>query len=92
MPNQAFEPDEQLTAIAIGYKNDKANYIGDKILRYVRSKHSNFSYNEFPVEEDFSVPDTVSKCISPRKHVDFSAIQKTAMVETYALDCPVPVL
>ena len=35
MPNQAFEPDEQLTAIAIGYKNDKANYIGDKILPYV---------------------------------------------------------
>ena len=67
MPNQAFEPDEQLTAIAIGYKNDKANYIGDKILPYVPVEAFKFSYNEFPVKEGFSVPDTRVGRISPRK-------------------------
>ncbi len=90
MPNQAFEPDEQLTAIAIGYKNDKANYIGDKILPYVPVEAFKFSYNEFPVKEGFSVPDTRVGRISAPKTVDFSAIQKTAMVEDHALDALVP--
>ena len=90
MPNQAFEPDEQLTAIAIGYKNDKANYIGDKILPYVPVDAVKFSYNEFPVEEGFSVPDTKVGRISAPKTVDFSAVQKTAMVEDHALDALVP--
>ncbi len=90
MPNQAFEPDEQLTAIAIGYKNDKANYIGDKILPYVPVDAVKFSYNELPAARGFSVPDTKVGRISAPKTVDFSAVQKTAMVEDHALDALVP--
>lgn len=37
MVKQVFEPDTELTAIAIGYKNDKVNYIADKIFRIFRS-------------------------------------------------------
>ena len=58
MPTQVFEPDEQLTAIAIGYKNEKENYIADKILPYIPVEAAQFSYNEYPLEEGFSVPDT----------------------------------
>ena len=50
MPTQVFEPDEQLTAIAIGYKNDKENYIADKILPYIPVESAQFSYNEYPLE------------------------------------------
>ena len=49
MPTQVFEPDEQLTAIAIGYKNDKENYIADKILPYIPVESAQFSYNEYPL-------------------------------------------
>lgn len=43
MPTQVFEPDEQLTAIAIGYKNDKENYIADKILPYIPVESAQFT-------------------------------------------------
>lgn len=90
MPNQVFEPDEQLTAIAIGFKNDKANYIADKVLPYVPVDAPKFDYNEYPLEEGFSVPDTKVGRTSAPKTVDFSAIQKTARVEDHALDALAP--
>lgn len=90
MPTQVFEPDEQLTAIAIGYKNDKENYIADKILPYIPVESAQFSYNEYPLEEGFSVPDTKVGRVSAPKTVDFSAMKHTAEVEDHALDVLVP--
>ena len=46
MVKQVFEPDTELTAIAIGYKNDKDNYIADKIFPYIPVGEPNFKYNE----------------------------------------------
>lgn len=83
MPTQVFEPDEQLTAIAIGYKNEKENYIADKILPYIPVEAAQFSYNEYPLEEGFSVPDTKVGRVSAPKTVDFSAIKHTAEVEDH---------
>lgn len=90
MVKQVFEPDTELTAIAIGYKNDKANYIADKIFPYIPVGEPNFRYNEYPVEEGFSVPDTKVGRISKPNIVEFSAVSKTASVEDYGLDAPVP--
>ena len=90
MVKQVFEPDTELTAIAIGYKNDKDNYIADKIFPYIPVGEPNFKYNEYPVEEGFSVPDTKVGRISKPNVVEFSAVSKTASVEDYGLDAPVP--
>lgn len=90
MVKQVFEPDTELTAIAIGYKNDKVNYIADKIFPYIPVGEPNFRYNEYPVEEGFSVPDTKVGRISKPNIVEFSAVSKTASVEDYGLDAPVP--
>ena len=68
MPNQAFEPDEQLTAIAIGYKNDKANYIGDKILPYVPVEAFKiFFTTNSQSKRDSLFPIPVSVASRPRK-------------------------
>lgn len=90
MPNQVFEPDEQLTAIAIGYHNKSEEYIADEVLPYISVESEKFDYNEFPIEEGFSVPDTKVGRTSKPKQVEFSAEQKTARVEDHALDAPVP--
>lgn len=91
MPMQVFEPDEQLTAIAIGFKNDKANYIADKILPYVPVDAPKFDWNEYPLAEGFRVPETKVGRASTPKTVDFSSTQKTARVEDHALDALAPV-
>lgn len=90
MPIQAFEPDVELTAIAIGYKNDKANYIADKIFPYIPVGSPSFKYNKYPVEQGFSVVDTKVGRTSKPNSIEFSAISADASVDDHALDGPVP--
>ena len=90
MPVTPFEQDTELSAIAIAYKNDKANYIADKVFPYITVGEPNFKYNEYPLEEGFSVPNTLVGRTSKPETVEFSAISKTASVEDYGLDAPVP--
>lgn len=90
MPRTAFEINPELTAIAIAYANPEANYIADKIFPYVDVESADFKYNEYPKEEAFSVPDTRVGRTSEPNRVEFSTLTKTASVEDYALDVPVP--
>lgn len=90
MPNTVFEVNPEYTAIAIAYKNPEANYIADKIFPYIPVDSSDFKYNEYPKEESFTVPDTRVGRTSEPTRVEFSTKSKTASVEDYALDVPVP--
>lgn len=90
MPNTVFEVQPELTAVAIAYENKEADYIADKVFPYIPVESSDFKYNEYPKEESFTVPDTRVGRTSEPTRVEFSAKSKTASVEDYALDVPVP--
>lgn len=81
MPQFVFTPDNELTAIAIGYQNPRENFIADKIFPYVAVATPSFSYNRYPLAEGFSVPNTKVGRTSKPNTVEFSAVRVTAEVE-----------
>ncbi|MFV0626156.1 MAG: phage capsid protein [Alphaproteobacteria bacterium] len=90
MPKSVFTPDNELTAIAIGYKNPKENFIADKVFPYVPVGTPDFGYNTYPLAEGFTVPDTKVGRTSKPNSVEFSAKRKNASVQDYGLEVPVP--
>ena len=90
MPKQIFVPDVDLTAIAIGYKNAKENLIADKVSPYRNVLKRDFSFNKYPIEQMFTVPETKVGRTSRVNRIEFSAERAASFVEDYGLDVPVP--
>lgn len=90
MPQEIFVEDPELTAIAIGYKNEMEDYIADEVFPDAPVTSSSFKYSTYPKNEGYTVPDTLVGRTSKPNIVNFSAEEKTESVEDHALDAPVP--
>ncbi|HEC12311.1 MAG TPA: phage capsid protein [Acidiferrobacteraceae bacterium] len=88
MPKANFPITPELTAIAIGYSNEKM--IADQVLPRVPVGKQEFKYMKHTMAEGFTLPDTkVGRKSSPNK-VDFSATETTDSTEDHGLEDDIP--
>lgn len=85
-----FPVDPTLTAIAIAFRNPAASLIYNRVLPPVPVLQEVFKYSEYPLEENFTVPELEVGRKSRPAIVEFSAIEKEAGVKDYGLDDVIP--
>jgi len=90
MTNRPFPIDPTLTAIAIGYRNPAHVLIAKRALPPLPVLSETFKWNEYPLAEGFTVPDTKVGRKSRPNQVEFNVSEKDASVEDYGLDDPIP--
>ncbi|MCW5300875.1 phage capsid protein [Herbaspirillum lusitanum] len=84
-----FPQDTQLTAIAIAVRNP--NLIADEVLpRSTPLSKTGFKYQEYPVEQFMTVPDTKVGRRSRVNQVDFKGKLVSNSTEDYGLEHPLP--
>ncbi|WP_375680969.1 MULTISPECIES: capsid protein [unclassified Bartonella] len=88
--NRPFPIDPTLTAIAIGYRNPAGSLIGDRVLPRVSVLSEVFKYSEFPLAENFTVPELEIGRKGRPNVVEFSAFEREASVKDYGLDDLIP--
>jgi len=88
--NRPFPADATSTAIALAYRNPAETLIGQRVLPAVPVLSETFKYAEYPLAENFTVPNLAVGRKSRPQMVEFSKIEKTASVADYALDDGVP--
>lgn len=85
-----FVIDPHLTGIAIAYRVPHHHLIADQVAPRVPVGKREFAYSAYPIEDSFTIPDTrVGRTSRPNK-LEYSGTRKTAEVEDYGLDIPVP--
>ncbi|KPD10869.1 hypothetical protein [Phaeobacter sp. 11ANDIMAR09] len=89
-PKRPFQSDAALTAIAIGYKNPEASRIADEVMPRQTVPTEKFGWTEYPVEEAFNVPDARVGRKGRVNQLEFGGKTRTAEVEDFGLDAPVP--
>ena len=77
-----------LTAIAVGYRNNKL--IADDVLPRVPVGAQSFKYQSYPVAESFTVPNTRVGRRSPPTNVEFTGTEVSASTDDYGLDDSIP--
>lgn len=88
MSQAPFPIDPHLTAIAIAYKNPA--YIADLVLPRAPVAKKEFKYGVYPIDEGFSVPDSLVGRKSRPAQVSFTRKEATGACEDYALDDDIP--
>lgn len=88
-PRRPFVVDPHLTAIAIGYTNPADTLIADEVLPRVTVGQEKFGWTEYPLEDGFSVDETLVGRKGKVNEIEFSGTQRTAEVEDHGLDAPV---
>lgn len=90
MPNQsAWAVDPELTQIAIGYRNREM--VADRVLpRTPAIGQSEFKYQFYPMEQHFTVPDTLVGRTSQVKQVHFKGEDRTGSTKDYGLEHGLP--
>lgn len=90
MTRRPFTVDPILTAIAVGFRNPAAFRIADQVLPRVTVGAENFKWTEYPIAEAFNTPDARVGRLGRVQQLTFSGTEKTASVEDYGLDAPIP--
>lgn len=85
-----FVVDAALTAIAIGYRNDRAAYIADRVLPRTHVTAEKFKWTYYPIEEAFNVPDARVGRTGQVKQLEFGGEERSSMVEDFGYDVPIP--
>lgn len=88
-PRRPFVVDPVLTAVAIGYSNPADTLIADEVLPRVPVGQEKFSWTKYPLEDGFSVEDTLVGRRGRVSQVEFSGEQDTSEVEDHGLEAPV---
>lgn len=83
-----FTIDEQLTAIAIGYKNKR--FIADDVLPRVPVSKEEFKYRKYALADGFTIPDTKVGRTGRPNELEFGFTEETASTVDYALEDPIP--
>jgi hypothetical protein len=83
-----FPTEPQLTAIAIGYRNQ--SYIADAVLPRVSVGRQEFKWWLYPEDETFAAPDSRVGRRSKPNEVDLTATESTSKTEDFGLDDPIP--
>lgn len=89
-PKRPFSVDPVLTAIAVGYKNPAASRIADQVMPRSQVGGEKFGWTEYPLSEAFNVPDARVGRKGRVQQLEFTGEEKTAQVEDYGLDTPIP--
>lgn len=85
----AWAIDPELTQIAIGYRNREM--IADRVLpRISQLGQSEFKYQFYPMEQGFTVPNTLVGRRSQVPEVNFKSEERTAAAEDYGLEHALP--
>jgi len=90
MVDRPFVVDAALTAISIGYKNPETSYIADEAMPRYDVTQENFKWTEYPISEAFNVPDARVSRKGVVNRLEFGGTEKTAMVEDFGFDSPIP--
>lgn len=85
-----FVVDAALTAMAVNFTNPDASYIADEVMPRVDVGGETFSYDYFPPEEVFTVPDTTVGRRGAVPQVEFSAERREGRVLDRGLEDPIP--
>lgn len=88
--NRPFPVSPALTAIAIGYRNDRLSFIADRFLPRVPVGGERFSWTHHPIAQAFTVPDTRVSRLGRVNTLEFSGEQRDGSVEDFGLDAPIP--
>ena len=84
MPDIApFSEDPILTAVAIAYRNPDYSLIADRVLPRKPVMSRSFKYQEYPLEANFTVPDSRIGRRSNPKMIEIEGAEQTAGVEAY---------
>ena len=83
-----FPIDEQLTAIAIAYKNRR--FIADDVLPRVPVSKEEFKYRKYALVDGFTIPDTKVGRTSRPNELEFGFTEATESTVDYALEDPIP--
>lgn len=89
-PNRPFVVDPVLTAIAVGYRNPEGAYIADEVLPRVPVSAEKFKWTEYPIAEAFNTPDARVGRRGRVQQLEFGGTEKTAEVEDFGLEAPIP--
>ena len=87
---QPFVTDPILTGITLSFRNPSTALIADAVLPRTSVGKEQFSYNSYPLEDAFTVPDTRVGRTSKVGQVEFGAKRETAQTEDYGLEDPIP--
>jgi hypothetical protein len=85
-----FPIDPTLTAISIGYRNPAHTLIGRRALPPLQVLSEQFKWNEYPLEEGFTLPETKVGRTGRVNKVEFTATEKDSSVEDHGLDDDIP--
>lgn len=90
MVDRPFVVDPVLTGIAIGYRNAAETYVADEALPRVQVTGEKFKWTHYPIAEGFNVPDGRVGRKGPVPQLEFGGEERTASVEDYGFDAPIP--
>lgn len=83
-----YPVDPELTGLAIAYKN--TDYIADMVAPYRTVGKQLFEWDNYAIEDMFTIPDTKVGRLSAPNQVTFQASRTQSSTADYALDSPVP--
>lgn len=90
MARRPFVVDPVLTAITVGYRNPTHFRIADQVLPRSDVSAEKFKWTEYPIGESFNVPDARVGRKGRVQQLEFGGTEKTAEVEDFGLDSPIP--
>jgi hypothetical protein len=88
--DRPFVVDAVLTAIAVGYRNDRAAYIADRAMPRTNVTAEKFKWTYYPIEEAFNVPDARVGRTGQVQQLEFGGEERSSMVEDFGYDVPIP--
>jgi hypothetical protein len=90
MVDRPFVVDAVLTAISVGYRNDRAAYIADQVMPRSQVTAEKFKWTYYPIEEAFNVPDARVGRTGQVRQLEFGGEERSSMVEDFGYDIPIP--
>lgn len=90
MARRPFVVDPVLTAITVGFRNPASARIADEVLPRGQVSAEKFSWTEYSTAESFNVPDARVGRRGRVQQLEFGGEQRTAEVEDFGLDSPIP--
>lgn len=90
MAKSTFQYNPALTGVALAYSNPAYSLIADQVLPFVQVPTEAFEYLSFPVEDQYTVPDTRVGRTSKVNQVEFGGTKLGSSTEDYGLEDPIP--
>lgn len=86
--DSTYPVDVERTAIAVGYANRA--YVADRVLPRVRVRRKAYSYTAYPLDESFTVPDTLVGRRSQPSMIHLTASETAGVCRDFALEDAIP--